>query len=73
MGKAGSAFCLEPWPYLAARAVWTTVQASLVNAGSYILWCTRADPSDVATSSACERLATAPTPQSPFAEYSAVN
>lgn len=40
---AYSPLCLAPWPYLAARAVWTAIEALLVVAGSYALWCTRGE------------------------------
>lgn len=36
--------CMEGWTYIAVRAVWSTSEALLVSAGSYILWCARPPP-----------------------------
>jgi len=41
-GPAGERFCLSPWQFIYARALWTDIEAVLVAVGSFVLWCTRA-------------------------------
>ena len=42
-GHAKTPLCLSPWTYIAARAAWTDIEAVLVAAGAFVLWCTRGE------------------------------
>ena len=48
-----SHLCLNGWSYVAMRAAWSTTEALLVSAGSFLLWCSKAD--DLAARSLVER------------------
>ena len=45
--------CLSGWQYIAARACWSTSEAVMVSAGSYLLWCSKSE--DLASRSLVER------------------
>ena len=49
----GGTLCLSGWQYIVARACWSTTEAVLVSAGSYLLWCSKAD--DLESRSLVER------------------
>ena len=38
-----NSLCLSGWQYIAARTCWSTTEGVLVSAGSYLLWCSKAD------------------------------
>ena len=41
--RLGGPRCFSPWEYIAARAVWTDIEAILVVSGSFVLWSTRGE------------------------------
>jgi hypothetical protein len=51
--QGSNAMCTQGWNYIAARTAWGTVEAWLVSAGSFVLWCSLAD--DVTSRSPAER------------------
>jgi hypothetical protein len=38
-----NSLCLTGWQFIAARACWSTTEGVLISAGSYLLWCSKAD------------------------------
>lgn len=42
-GAPRARFCLDGWSYLALRIGYTTIEAALVTAGSFLLWCSKAE------------------------------
>ena len=64
--------CMSPWTFIAARAVWTSIQGAAVCAGSYILWCTRGDRA-APVGAASALTGTFREPFSPTADFVSVN
>ena len=51
-GPSGQ-LCMKSWTFIISRACWSTTEAVLVSAGSFLLWCSKGE--DVASRSLVER------------------
>ncbi len=58
-------FCVPGWPYVAARTVLITLEAACVCAGSFCLWCSKADDPHAQVPTPPISLRSAPPPAAP--------